>query len=158
MIIQKRIICRLYDLYRVFQKQCSKDWLPIHASCFWVDLDKCNWNVASAICSDFGSHLAVVTSQEEHDLIFAALEAITSNGLWLGGYYDVKVASGKWVNGETWSYTNFDANVNNTAVNSGELNADSVLQMRNINHEANRRWVFRSKYGGDKGTLCELEL
>ena len=68
------------------------------------------------------------------------------------------MASGKWVNGETWSYTNFDANVNNTAVNSGELNADSVLQMRNINHEANRRWVFRSKYGGDKGTICELEL
>ena len=90
-------------------------------------------------------HLAIsiVTSQEEHDIIFAALEAITSNGLWRGGYYDFTVAAGKWVNGETWSYTNFDAN---------------VLQMRNTDHEANRRWVFRSKYGGDKGTLCELVL
>ena len=87
--------------------------------------------------------ISVVTGQEEHDLIFAALEAITSNGLWLGGYYDLTVAAGKWVNGETWSYTNFDAN---------------VLQMRNTDHEANRRWVFRSKYGGDKDTLCELEL
>jgi hypothetical protein len=81
--------------------------------------DPINWDDARTQAQSIGSgwDLATVTSQAEHDFLFANLypTADPNNPVvnyWLGGYQDptnetVAGDNWKWVTGEPWSYENW---------------------------------------------------
>ena len=74
-----------------------------------------NWEEAKADAEARGGHLATIISQAEQDLIVSFFESELRegrNGTWIGAYQTSKTdePSGNWawVNGEQWSYTNWN--------------------------------------------------
>jgi hypothetical protein len=74
------------------------------------------WTTAKAQAIAMGGHLATVTSSDESAFVFALAnrpEAFPNSpvvGPWIGGYLEQVTgmpATWKWVNGESWQYTNW---------------------------------------------------
>lgn len=61
------------------------------------------WPDAKAVCEAIGGHLATSTSSEKN--VF--LRGLASGVLWLGGTDENTEGMWRWVNGETWAYTNW---------------------------------------------------
>ncbi|HJM94626.1 MAG TPA: LamG-like jellyroll fold domain-containing protein, partial [Candidatus Marinimicrobia bacterium] len=61
------------------------------------------WHEAKADAEARGGHLAVITSQEENDFIFA----MGATNEWLGGTDEETEGNWRWITGERWNYTNW---------------------------------------------------
>ncbi len=74
------------------------------------------WPEAREACIKRGGHLVTVTSQEEQEYLKSMFLNINGSdvGGWLGAYSDGAYGGEKndwrWVTGEQWFYTNWDAN------------------------------------------------
>jgi len=79
--------------------------------------DSRTWASARAEAVRLGGYLAVVTSTAEHSFLTTTVG--TTRG-WLGGTDEVTEGTWVWVNGETWSFTNWNANEPNNVGASGE--------------------------------------
>ena len=77
--------------------------------------DHCEkWEEAEEYCEALGGHLAVITSQEENDVILTYIQARGFDNVYIG-YSDSEIEGvWRWVNGERSDYTNW---------NEGEPNA-----------------------------------
>lgn len=71
------------------------------------------WNEAKAYCENLGGHLATITTLDEQAFIE---ELYSDSRLWIGGYRDNK-NEWRWVTGEEWKYTNWDAGEPNNSDN-----------------------------------------
>jgi len=136
-----------------FQKQCPPGFMRVLNSCYSVILEQYDWTESMAVCNEAGGYLAAITSQTEHDAVAEAVYPIAKQGIWLGGYYDGTLASWKWINGEAWNYSNFDAYAL-ARIPTG----NSVLVMSHINHNLNREWRFSDKDCCSKITVCETNF
>jgi hypothetical protein len=67
-----------------------------------------NWSSAKTGAEDLGGYLATITSAQEKDWVLGNL-AIGSSSAWLGGTDSAVEGTWAWVNGESWSYTNWNA-------------------------------------------------
>ena len=65
------------------------------------------WQAAKEYCESLGGYLMVVTSSEEQSMLEELLNSGEKNSYWIGGYKDSD-DQWNWVNGEKWSYTNWD--------------------------------------------------
>ena len=64
------------------------------------------WTEAKEYCESIGGHLATISSKEEQDAIASAINSCGKNSYWLGGQKD-SADVWSWVDGSTWSYTNW---------------------------------------------------
>lgn len=64
------------------------------------------WTEAKAYAESKGGYLAVITSAEEEAFLESLVKTGSKYQYWLGGYRSG--SSWNWVNGETFSYTNWD--------------------------------------------------
>ena len=75
------------------------------------------WEDANAAATTAGGYLATITSQAENDFVFNLVNNPKwwhgSSGPWLGGYQypatQQSNANWRWVTGEAWTYTNWQA-------------------------------------------------
>lgn len=65
------------------------------------------WTEAKAYAESKGGYLAVITSAEEEAFLESLVKTGSKYQYWLGGYRSG--ANWSWVNGETFSYTNWDS-------------------------------------------------
>ena len=65
-----------------------------------------NWNSAKTACAGLGGHLATITSLAENDWVYGNVVNGVP-GIWLGGTDEVVEGTWKWINGESWGYTNW---------------------------------------------------
>ncbi len=74
------------------------------------------WSNAKAACSSLGGYLATINSADENTWV-ANLAPV----VWIGGTDEVQEGMWKWINGETWSYTNWNAGEPNNSGNEDYL-------------------------------------
>ncbi|MBR6119274.1 MAG: hypothetical protein IKQ04_03020 [Oscillospiraceae bacterium] len=79
----------------------------------FFDLDL-SWSEARAYCIEQGGHLVTVTSPQEQGFLTSCFLTDGSDaGPWLGAYSEGAFGGGKkdwrWVTGEAWSYTDWEA-------------------------------------------------
>jgi hypothetical protein len=67
--------------------------------------EKVVWSVANGLATNYGGHLAVITSEEEHNRLVAALDDDFSSIPWIGLNADTEDGNWAWMNGETFDYT-----------------------------------------------------
>jgi len=103
------------------------------------------WLEAKTYCESQGGHLATITSKEENDFIFAQFGG-ASIQLWLGGTDEGHEGVWTWVNGEPWSYSNW---------NIGEPNNYQGVNEIYLNMEPNGAWNDHSNY--QFWFVCESE-
>ena len=72
-----------------------------------------NWQEAKIYCESQGGYLATIISKDENDFIFSQLGG--SYSLWIGGTDAGQEGTWSWVNGEPWSYSNWDVAEPNSA-------------------------------------------
>lgn len=70
------------------------------------------WTEAKAFCERLGGHLVSVGSSSEQSLIESLSSLGGKDNYWLGGYYNTTTSSWKWVDGTSFTYTNWDLNTN----------------------------------------------
>ncbi len=76
-----------------------------------------SWEDAEAAASAAGGYLATITSREENDFVFSLVNKPAYwhgySGPWLGGYQSPATlqptGNWRWVTGEAWAYTNWQA-------------------------------------------------
>lgn len=75
------------------------------------------WDEAVAFCENLGGYLACITSEEEQRVIEALIADGTKDQYWLGGY---RASNGEciWINGEPFSYANWDRGEPNNYLNN----------------------------------------
>lgn len=73
-----------------------------------------SWEEASGQCENMGGHLAVITSQEENDALFAFTRYCGYDNVYIGYSDSEEEGNWQWVNGEESGFTNW---------NEGEPNA-----------------------------------
>lgn len=116
-----------------------------------ISTNKDNWTEARDSCRSLDSHLAVITSQSEHDLIVNNIVDTVGDGIWIGGYYNFSTQSWSWDINEAWNYTNFAKGVDEFPV------TDKGLLIRSKSLNARRLWghafLNRTRY-----VLCELDI
>jgi len=95
------VASRIYDkkLYQVYQKSCT-------------------WLEAKKLCEKYVGHLATVSDPAENEVV-AGLAQDTGMELWIGAESYSNNSNFTWVDGTTWSYTNW---------NTGEPNNDSGVE------------------------------
>lgn len=70
--------------------------------------DEVTWNTAKAAAEARGGYLAVITSSAENQWIVDNLGGAATLDHWLGAYRETAARyAWTWVNGESWSYTNW---------------------------------------------------
>jgi hypothetical protein len=75
------------------------------------------WEDANAAAIAAGGYLATITTKAENDFVFSLVNNPTYwngySGPWLGGYQSPATqqptSNWRWVTGETWSYSNWQA-------------------------------------------------
>lgn len=114
-----------------------------------------SWNKAQDYCKSLGGHLVTITSKEENKFLNSIVKNNKLKNMWIGA--EKKGENFKWVTGEKWSYTNWDA---------GEPN--NVFNMQNavMMYTASGKWNDENGEGrdwegytlADTGFICEWEF
>lgn len=119
-----------------------------------------NWDYARSLCEYFGGHLATVTSKEENDLITSIIQYGGCDGYWLGGSDYKSGDYGKdyvpyfWLNGETFSYSNWADGEPSRTGNEGYK--EHFLTVRK---SYGNKWNDESALNYDnKGFILEIEM
>ncbi len=87
-----------------------------------------SWKDAKGKAEILGGYLVVVTSNEENSVI---TNLISSNGLhavWAGATDMEKEGTWKWINGEEWSYTNWNSGEPNNNSGNGTENCVGIYK------------------------------
>ena len=74
------------------------------------------WSDAKAACSSLGGYLATINNAAENTWV-----ANLAPFVWIGGTDEAQEGNWKWINGETWSYTNWNAGEPNNSGNEDYL-------------------------------------
>lgn len=70
-----------------------------------------DWHDAEGICEKLGGHLATITSEDEQNAVYDLVNSSNSEKLWwIGATDEENEGIWKWVTGESFSYTNWQAN------------------------------------------------
>lgn len=67
-----------------------------------------SWEEAEAYCESMGGHLAVITSQEENDAIYAFAQSMSCDNVYIGYSDTAEEGVWAWVNGEESDYANWN--------------------------------------------------
>ena len=67
-----------------------------------------SWEEAEAYCESVGGHLAVISTQEENDVIHAYAQSRGCDNVYIGYSDASNEGNWEWVNGESSSYTNWN--------------------------------------------------
>lgn len=87
-----------------------RDAMHFQGHYYYAYADVLTWTQAKSACEKAGGHLATITSAEEQAAVLDYLrEGSGLSGYWLGGTDAAQEGDWRWVTGETWSYTNWDA-------------------------------------------------
>ncbi|XP_041798045.1 C-type lectin domain family 4 member E-like [Chelmon rostratus] len=107
--------------------ECPDKWLHVGDQCFFLATDKWDWSKSAEKCKEIGSHLAILTTREQH-------EAVEKEGKRIGGIYthywigltDAE-SEGNWtwvdkseLNNAFWSVTPSEPDNNQTGGAEGE--------------------------------------
>lgn len=77
-----------------------------HTYCLYDE--SLSWTEAKKYCESIGGYLAVITSEEEQEIIEELLENGKKNQYWLGGTDNGHEGKWQWITLEDWEYTNWD--------------------------------------------------
>ena len=72
------------------------------------------WHQAKLKAEELGGHLAVLTSQEENDVVFNKLKLQNQN-VWLGATDEGSEGRWRWITGEKWDFANWGGHGNDNA-------------------------------------------
>lgn len=79
-----------------------------HTYAYYTDAD--SWEAAEEVCESMGGHLAVITSKEENDALWAFALSVGNESAFIGLSDAKKEGNWKWITGESLSYTNWAEN------------------------------------------------
>lgn len=84
---------------------------PLTHHCYWVTVNRADWDIIRQECVDASADLATVTSDAELSFVLPIIVRDT----YLGGHDRTVEGTWQWVTGEPWSYSNWaDGEPNNT--------------------------------------------
>lgn len=104
-----------------------------------------NWGEAKQYCELIGGHLAVITSDDENRLLANETVRLDKDYYFIGATDAASEGVWKWINGEKWSYTNWESGEPNN------LNDEDYLALTKQGH-----WNDLS-YDHETGFICEFE-
>ena len=121
------------------------------------------WTEAKRICEERGGYLVVITSAAEQSAIVGMLSN-GSRGMYRIGATDADTeGKWKWVNGETFSYSNWDPNYPEPSATEGE-NYANIIAIENAPNKQVGEWVddMDTSYSGfydisNTGFVCEYD-
>ena len=88
-------------------------WNGHHYACY----NNCSsWDEAEKYCESLGGHLAIITSSDENNAVFQYLLSCGLDSGYIGFSDQIEEGNWYWVDGETYSYTNW---------HSGEPNSEN---------------------------------
>lgn len=67
-----------------------------------------SWEDAENMCVEMGGHLASVNSVAEQSFLMRLTDSVSTENIWIGGYYDTLTNQWMWTDGSDFSYTNWD--------------------------------------------------
>ncbi len=118
-------------------------WFGGHAYQAYSVSGSVTWEAAEAFCEQMGGHLAVITSQEEQDVLTYGNTDI----LWIGGRRDA-YGGWSWVNGEPWGYTSWNEGEPNDTGGNEDCLAVRPVSWNDATHDS----------GEVSGLICEWDL
>ena len=108
-----------------------------------------SWSDANTYCeSEYGTHLAVVTSKEENDIAFNLCD---NPYCYIGFYYDINKF--KWFNGNNLGYTNW-ASLYPDYPNAVDQSC-GALHNYQFDEETSGTWVHSSCHDNSYASLCQ---
>lgn len=110
---------------------------------------KLTWKLAKEICENKGGHLAVIDSSEENQVL-TDLSSSLSNYVWIGGTDEGSEGNWYWVNGDSFSFTNWDSSEPSNS-NGNEHFASLLGRTGKWNDAANDNQFI-------SGFICEYEF
>ncbi|KAM6216254.1 C-type lectin domain family 4 member A-like [Rhynchocyon petersi] len=63
---------------------CPENWIAVTTSCYFIILDANSWNDSEKKCTEMGTHLMVVNTQEEQKLIVKKLQLKKDSAYYVG--------------------------------------------------------------------------
>ncbi|MGN0580939.1 MAG: C-type lectin domain-containing protein [Ruminococcus sp.] len=67
-----------------------------------------SWTDAENMCIEMGGHLASINSTAEQSFLMRLTDNVSTENIWIGGYYDTLTNQWKWTDNSDFSYTNWD--------------------------------------------------
>jgi len=86
---------------------CDAGWDFLQSNCYSVQTQNLSWTNAQSACESLGGDLASVTSNGVMSLLFNLQNEVD---VWIGGNDLQTQETFEWVNGDTWSYENWNTN------------------------------------------------
>ena len=125
---------------------CSNGYSSFQGSCYKIyNTGESNHSEARSACTQEGSHLVDITTQEEQDYLAEILDAVNSSDVWIGLTGSGTNAPLYWTDGTPLDFTAWD--------DIGRNEGGTCVRM---NDEFNYRWGDRS-CSTEYGYMCEYE-
>ena len=90
---------------------CKENWEKHQDSCFYWGTEHLNWTKAEEFCSEYGGHLASVTSNVTNDNILKKIASIPwaplQRQFWIGASDQEKDGTWQWTGSSPWKFTNW---------------------------------------------------
>ena len=123
-----------------------------------------SWKEAKQFCEEKGGYLVSISSEEENAKIKELMLNGTAGWYWLGCTDEEQEGAWKWVNGETFSYANWDTDYVETSGGTAE-NYGTIINIDNPPNKQNGDWndsgerpINSGYYGvGNSGFICEYD-
>uniref|UniRef100_A0AAY3ZYX9 C-type lectin domain-containing protein n=1 Tax=Denticeps clupeoides TaxID=299321 RepID=A0AAY3ZYX9_9TELE len=92
-------------------KPCPEGWLHMEDDCFYFSPDKMNWEQSKDSCDSMGSHLAILLTHKQHDMLEKEAKKIGSFDyhFWIGLSDQETEGVWKWVDDSPVNNTYWDA-------------------------------------------------
>lgn len=109
------------------------------------DVGTC-YESAKKYCESIGGHLATITSEEENDVVIGITSSGSMSGYIIGGSDTTTEGTFEWDTGETFSYTDWNANEPN---NSSGI--EDAIEVKHIWNDISATNLF------NRGFVCEFD-
>ncbi|XP_065432168.1 CD209 antigen-like protein C isoform X6 [Chrysemys picta bellii] len=121
--VLSRVQEELRNLTEFTSIKCPPGWQQFQKSCYFFSTSDKSWEDAKQFCTDHGSHLVIVNTEEEQT--FLSNQSTNSHVYWLGLRDSMKKGAWRWVDGSLLSLSFWGpGEPNNAAEECGTLHSD----------------------------------